>query len=158
MLDNLKDHIDNQRDDFESYPFDTEAGWDEIANKVIPTEKWPKWKIASAAACLCLVILSAFYQMQAKVQVDSELAEIEMYYKSEIDYKVSLVKNHLNDESILDDLAAMDQAFAELKVDLKDNVDNEEVVAAMMENYQLKLRILEEILSELEKENSESSL
>ena len=78
--------------------------------------------------------------MQPKVQVDSELAEMEMYYKSEIDYKVSLVKNHLNDESILEDLAAMDQAFAELKVDLKDNVDNEEVVSAMMENYQLKLK------------------
>ena len=52
----------------------------------------------------------------------------------------------------------MNAAFSELKADLKDNVDNEEVVTAMMENYRLKLQILEEILKELEKERSEEVL
>ena len=65
------------------------------------------------------------------------------------------MRSHLGDTRILEDLAVMDQAFAELKADLRDNVDNEEVIAAMMENYQLKLQILEEILNELEKENRE---
>ena len=69
-----------------------------------------------------------------------------------------LVKSQVKDPRVIEDLEAMDKAFAELKGDLEDNVDNEEVVAAMMENYQLKLRILEEILSELEKENDKSSL
>ena len=87
-----------------------------------------------------------------------ELSEVENFYQNEINYKISLVRNQLEDPSILEDLQLMDQAFSELKADLKDNVDNEEVVAAMMENYQLKLRILEEILKELDQENRESSL
>ena len=52
----------------------------------------------------------------------------------------------------------MDQVFAELKTDLEENVDNEEVITAMMENYRLKLQILEEILVELEKEKREEIL
>jgi hypothetical protein len=69
-----------------------------------------------------------------------------------------LVKNQLDDDRILEDLNAMDDAFADLKSDLEDNVDNEEVIMAMMENYRLKLQILEEILSKLEKEERDASL
>ena len=158
MLDNLKDHIEDQREEFELYPFDSEEGWKDIASKITPEKKWPRWKIVSSAACLVLVMLGAMYQLSAGSALNDELSEMEQYYNSEINQKVILVKNHLQDESVLEDLAAMDMAFAELKADLKDNVDNEEVIAAMMENYQLKLKILEEILSELEKENSEKSL
>ena len=39
--------------------------------------------------------------------------------------------------------------FKSLKEDLKDNADNEEVVFAMIQNYRLKLDILEEILLQL---------
>ena len=157
MLDNLKDHIDNQREDFEIYPFDKEAEWEEIAKQIATPKKWQTWKIVSAAACIALVVLGTIAQLPVSNE-GGELSEVESFYENEINYKISLVKSQLEDPTVLQDLAIMDQAFAELKADLKDNVDNEEVVAAMMENYQLKLRILEEILSELEKENSESSL
>lgn len=157
MLDNLKDHIENQREDFEIYPFDGEAGWEQISKKITPEKKWPVWKLASVAACMVLVAFGSIYQMNVS-ETQETLSEVERYYESEINHKISLVRSQLEDPSILEDLEAMDQAFAELKADLKDNVDNEEVLAAMMENYQLKLRILEEILGELEKEQIESNL
>lgn len=157
MLDNLKDHIKDKREDFETYPFDTEQGWDEISSKLAPAKKWQTWKIVSTAACIALVVLGTIAQLPVPNE-GGELSEVESFYENEINYKISLVKSQLEDPTVLQDLAIMDQAFAELKADLKDNVDNEEVVAAMMENYQLKLRILEEILGELEKENGESSL
>ena len=47
----------------------------------------------------------------------------------------------------------MDRAFAELKQDLKDNADNAEVIAAMMNHYRLKLQILEKMLNEIQEEN-----
>jgi len=156
MSDNLKDHIDKQRDQFEIYSFDQEVGWNQISDKVKPVKKWPIWKLASVAACLLFVLTGSIYY--ANYETGGALSDVENYYESEINYKVSLVKSQLSDPSLLEDLEAMDQAFAELKADLKDNVDNEEVVTAMMENYQLKLRILEEILVELEKEKSESNL
>ena len=156
MSDSLKNHIDTKREDFEIYPFDVEAGWNQISNKVQPRAIWPGWKWISVAACVIFVIAGVVVQ---SVEIpNGELSEVERYYETEINEKITLVRSQLSDPSILQDLEAMDMAFAELKADLRENVDNEEVIVAMMENYQLKLQILEEILRELEKENSESSL
>lgn len=158
MLDNLKDHIDNKRDEFEIYPFDTDSGWNEISKKVNPDkQKRDPWKIAGIAACFaCIIGCSIFFINPT--QSNDEITELERYYNSEINQKITLVKSQLEDDRILQDLNTMDQAFAELKADLKDNVDNQEVITAMMENYQLKLQILEEIINELEKEKSEEVL
>jgi predicted CopG family antitoxin len=49
----------------------------------------------------------------------------------------------------------LDQVYSELKEDLKDNAHNEEVIEAMIQNYRLKLDILEEMLSQL-KQSDES--
>ena len=157
MLDNLKDHIKDQREEFEIYPFEHEAGWAEIADSFAPAKKWTRWKIVSAAACVALMVMGVMVQLPTVDERD-ELSEVELFYETEINHKISLVKTHLEDPAVLEDLELIDQAFAELKADLKDNVDNEEVVSAMMENYQLKLRILEEILNELEQENEERIL
>lgn len=158
MLDNLKDHIEENRDNFELYPFDSDNGWAEIAPKVTPREKKDPWRLVGIAACFALIISGSLFVMNSKNQPTDEISELENYYTSEINQKISLVKNQIGDDRILDDLTLMDQAFTELKADLNDNVDNQEVITAMMENYQLKLQILEEILNELEKEKSEEIL
>jgi hypothetical protein len=51
------------------------------------------------------------------------------------------------------ELTELDHIYRELKEDLKDNADNEEVVVAMIQNYRLKLEILEEILLQLKPAN-----
>lgn len=157
MSDKLKRIVERSRGDFEVYDFNIDAGWNEVKGEVIlrGRQKWNWQKLTGIAACLVFLVLSTFYFSSPNQPVMDELSELEQYYDSEINQKVSLVKSHLGDDKVLDDLTVMDQAFAELKADLKDNVDNEEVVQAMMENYQLKLRILEEILYELEKERRE---
>ena len=83
--------------------------------------------------------------------VNSELAEASAYYTSEISYRLAAARELVDDQSIFENLNELDRAFVELKNDLKDNADNEEVVIAMMENYQLKLKILDRILKELRK-------
>ena len=158
MQDSLKEHIENTREDFELYPFDSGQGWAEIEGKINPSApKKDPWRMFGIAACFACIIGCTVFFMNPVVP-GNEMAELEQYYNTQINQKVSLIKSRLGDDSILKDLEAMDAAFAELKSDLKDNVDNEEVVTAMMENYRLKLKILEEILSELEKEKSEEVL
>ncbi len=155
MQDNLKDHIDTNREDFELYPFDVDQEWGKISKKVKPAnEKKDSWKYISIAACFASILGCTIFFMNP-VNNGNEIAEIENFYASEINQKVSLIKNHETGDRILKDLEEMDAVFAELKSDLKDNVDNEEVVMALMENYRLKLQILEEILNELEKEKRE---
>ncbi len=158
MRDSLKEHIESNAEDFEVYPFDAND-WNKIADKLDPPKRHYRGWLLGVAASLAVIFISTVLVMSSsQTAPPNEVAEMEGYYQEAINAKISLVKNQLEDDSILEDLNAMDEAFAELKLDLDENVDNEEVVIAMMENYQLKLKILERILSELEKENSEEAL
>lgn len=83
-----------------------------------------------------------------------ELIEAEYYYTSQISerkeefYCLTANNTGLRDDINLE-LVELDQVFKDMKEDLKDNADNEEVVFAMIQNYRLKLEILEEILMQL---------
>jgi len=158
MQDNLKDRISKSRDDFEVYSF--EGDWENIANKVPKKKNEKNFRWLYVAASLSMIIASLFVivKFSGNSQIPNELAEIEYYYSSEINQKISLIKNKPNGKDVLADFETMDRAFEELKLDLKDNVDNEEVLMAMMENYRLKLEILERIIKKLEKDENEKSL
>ena len=47
------------------------------------------------------------------------------------------------------DLNQLDSLYTELKSDLRDNIANQEVIDAMIQNYRLRISILEELLSEI---------
>ena len=47
--------------------------------------------------------------------------------------------------------------FNELKIDLKDDAANEEVIEAMIQNYRIKLQILEEILTQLKNADEQNT-
>ena len=157
MQDNLKDHIEATREDFEIYPFDADQEWSKVSKKIGTRTNKDPWQYIGIAVCFAAIFGCTIFFMHP-VNSGGEVAEIESFYTSEINQKVSLIKNHHKGDYILEDLEEMDAVFAELKSDLKDNVDNEEVIIALMENYRLKLQILDEILNELEKEQSEEIL
>lgn len=158
MRDSLKEHIESNAEDFEVYPLDSND-WNKITDKLDPPKRHYRWWALGVAASFAVIFISSVLVLSTSENVaTNELTEMESFYEEAISQKVTLVKSHLQDDRILQDLSAMDEAFAELKLDLDENVDNEEVVMAMMENYQLKLRILEEILTELEKEKGEETL
>lgn len=104
------------------------------------------------------VLVEADMPNEADKQVYQNLMEAEFYYSSMIDQRTeefyqlagnnSPLRNEINIE-----LTELDNVFRELKEDLQDNADNEEVVVAMIQNYRLKLEILEEILLQLEPVN-----
>jgi len=87
-----------------------------------------------------------------------ELIEAEAYYSSLINLKKDEVfrltaSNPEIRHEIDMEMVDLDRVFAELKKDLKDNADNEEVIEAMIQNYRLKLDILEEMLQILHQAN-----
>jgi hypothetical protein len=91
-------------------------------------------------------------------EIYQELIEAEFYYSSQIEqrreefYQVAGNNTPLREEINIE-LSELDKIFRDLKEDLKDNADNEEVVVAMIQNYRLKLEILEEILLQLDSSN-----
>jgi hypothetical protein len=54
------------------------------------------------------------------------------------------------------DLHELDEYCKNLKSDLKDNVNNEEVIEAMIHSYRMKLEILESLLQQLKRQNNET--
>ncbi len=88
------------------------------------------------------------------------LMEADAYYTSQINSaKLEIEQRSVNDPGLIKDvdfdLVELDKVFAELKNDLKDNSDNEEVINAMIQNYRLKLQILEDVLNQLKKSQND---
>jgi len=156
MQDSLKKMVDARRASFETYDLDIDLEWDRLSGKLKKGTKPQTWKwVMSIAASL--LIIGGFISLNvfSDSHQHSELSEAEFYYERMIDAKLVQVKSKVNDPVLLADIAQLDQAFVELKKDLSDNLDNEEVIMAMMENYQLKLRILERILQEIEEDEKD---
>jgi glutaredoxin 2 len=85
-----------------------------------------------------------------------ELQEASMYYTSLIDEKIRQIEPLLREnpelgKTLQQDLAELDSIYTELQNDLRDNIANDEVVEAMIQNYILKIQILEDLLDYMDK-------
>ncbi len=169
--DRLEQYIDNHRDEFDVYEPSTEV-WERIVqNKPKTKVRRLNWKkvIWQAAAVIVIFMISFaiqeyLHRNDSKPVADSrqermtpeipELIEAEIYYTSQVNSRLAefkkLAKRHPGLETQLEhDLSELDSIYADLKDDLKDNVANEEVIDAMIQNYRIKLQILEELLFQL---------
>jgi hypothetical protein len=130
-------------------------------------------KIASRAASVVVIFIASYYfhdyvadngtnqsekGLLTKENLSNplfqELLEADQYYTAEINYKkqelFSLTSNSPELQmDVNNDFADLDAILLTLKNDLGDNADSQEVVEAMIENYMLKLEILEDLLSQI---------
>jgi hypothetical protein len=82
------------------------------------------------------------------------LKEAETYYTNIVNQKLDELKPIIaNCPSLVEelnyDLSELDSVYLDLKRDLKDNMANQEVIEAIIENYRLKITILEDLLNEI---------
>lgn len=170
--DHLEKFLRKNRDQFDLYDPDP-AIWDRIKPARKVKEEQPvNWKVigwrgAAAAAVFILSLLIAEYLLQpvgpfSRFRFASrneimipELQEAEIYYTSQLQLKYQDVKSYLNEypgleSELIRDFQAIDSIQNELKKDLKDNVSNREVLEALIQNYRIKLSILEDILQHFE--------
>lgn len=169
--DKFEQFIRDHRDEFD----DLEPGmkvWTEI--EINTSVKKPfQWRTALSKAAAVLIIFGASFVANelwhqyrnpaivapvAEREVQEihvpELLEAEMYYTSRVEEKMKELKVYgknnpdINKELQIE-IEELDEAFAELKEDLKDDIANEEIVEAMIQNYRIKLKMLEEIISQL---------
>jgi len=172
--DKLEKYILDHRSQFDDQEPDP-AIWDKIDTRKTPLIRI-NWKdFAWKAAAVAAIFVASYYfhdymssrnkqsQMLSEITEDSspmvrELIEAEAYYSSIINLKKDEVfrltasnpdVRHQIDMEMVD----LDRVYSELKADLNDNADNEEVIEAMIQNYRLKLEILEEMLHMLNQTN-----
>ena len=91
-----------------------------------------------------------------------ELAEANKYYSGLIQAKLNEVHSELKSYPEINlnvnrDLSELDSIYNSLKNDLKDNISNPEIIEAMIQNYRLKLELLEQVLADLRSENQKNN-
>jgi hypothetical protein len=85
----------------------------------------------------------------------SDFLEASQYYAEQITRTRSLIMNCASYDTEIDhqvnvEFAQLDTVYMSLRKDLKDNIDNSEVLEAMILNYRMRLEILQSIMQQLE--------
>ncbi len=181
MKDKLEQFIEDNRDSFDSFsPSQAEGIWNRIESdrKNKPNGKLILRYFYRAASVLLIFGLSYMFHDYVDKAKDSKLAEDKMkdiyqqlpelkeaenYYSNLVSSKMEEVKPFLANnpgisEAINVDLVELDSVYVSLKNDLKDNVANDQIIEAMIQNYRLKLRILEDLQAEIKKENKKENV
>ena len=175
----LESFIHKNRSEFDSQTPSPEL-WNHIAKQIpvmqaqAPPTKKQKTALfyirrIAAIGLIALIIQSAWYFIRTDSDTTTlsesalfEIAETTSYYESQIKEKRQQVVNLTADNPAITkemdlDLAQLDQVLKELKADLKDDVSNPEVISAMIQNYRLRLQIMEQLLDFIEKEKNDTT-
>lgn len=181
MHDPLEKYITQHRDEFDLYQ-PSGSVWEKLSESqpAKPVRKLNWKKILSRAAAIVIIFMSSYFfqlylpleklnlhfgqqQQQELDVVIPELEKAEAYYSTQVSHKLMEVRKHSAfypelERELNYDLNELDSVYNELKDDLKDGVASEEVIDAMIQNYKLKLQILEDLLFQLQQQNLSDSL
>ena len=180
--DKLEQFIRDNRENFDELEPDPGL-WDDIEKpepkgKVIHID-WKK--MAGRAAAVVIIFIASYYfhdfrsqkkenKAIANANVENEntplyneLLEAEFYYAAQIsERKQEFIQltNHVPglQKDVISELGDLDAIFLELKEDLNDNANNQEVIEAMIQNYILKLEMLEEMLNQIKSKQEKNNL
>lgn len=80
-------------------------------------------------------------------KINPELAETESYYVSQIDQLMEEVENNHLTPEVKVILEQLDAEFNLLKKEMGEQVNSDQIIAALIENYRLKIKLLEKLLN-----------
>jgi cellulose synthase/poly-beta-1,6-N-acetylglucosamine synthase-like glycosyltransferase len=170
-MDKLEEHIRKNREDLDRYS-PPKGIWKNIRKK-LTKDKYLSRQWISIAAMIVVILGTAVIFFRPEYRLSSsdkqknrnddltlivpQLKETETYYNNLInslysEAKPLLTNNPVINKELNSDLSQLDSICTDLKKDLKDNIANQDVVEALIQNYRIKIRILEDMLKVL-KEN-----
>lgn len=147
--------------------------WNDIEKELdSAVQEGPKtielWKVYRIAAVLLVAFAVCFWLMfqqndqnqvaqikdakEVELLYPEELLEVESFYTSEIQDKLSRVRILTDDDVIVQEIESLKDEFDQLKLEFGDNVNDGEILEAMILNYKLRLDLLKEILDDLERD------
>ncbi len=159
MKDRLEDFVRNHNQEFDIFEPEDRL-WEGIEKKLDKANRRPVsfyiYRVTAVAALIAILFgVQQFLIIRHNAGEMPELQEAELYYTSLINQKMEQVKPYLSEypgleEELNSDLSELDSIYKDLKEDLKDNIANQEVLEAMIENYRLRINILEEMVQFLD--------
>lgn len=172
MSDRLEEFVKKNREQFDLHEPDPSI-WLKINPANAPVVKGRtslRWlRVAAAVAMIFAGSTAGIYFLKGErtgekaygEEMYQEIRETEQYYNQMVSSRYDELKPFLAadpaaSEMLSADMKELDDVYKDLKEDLKDNASNPEVIEAMILNYRMKLKILEDLLRELkEKENQD---
>lgn len=163
-MDRLEEYIKKNRESLDIHTPSPEV-WDRVKTELKPARSAKRWLAVAASVAALTAISLIFYQigrnsvnqdMVTRLSGDlpskMKLKEAEAYYTSQINelYREAeplLANNPELRHELNSDISQIDSIYADLKKDLKDNIANQDVVEALIRNYTIKIKILEDMLS-----------
>lgn len=128
------------------------------------------WLASAAAAAVVIMTFFFFGEQPGRIensptmslsQVSDEMSDFESYYSSELDKRSQeLVAERGSDpqvQAILTQLEELEKNYNELKRELGYNRNNEHIIRAMIDNYRLRLTLLERLMKENIQEKNQSN-
>ncbi len=166
MMDDFEKYISDNAEAFNTERADRDNMWLQIntvleadKTKVVPLYK-RKLFLKIASSLMALMVITFFYtHFKPSIAKENQLAskellEIDMHYKSLVNYQVALVQKNpkLSTADKNEFLSFMDELDAEylaLKKEMETNLDNEQVLEAIVANYKKRIELIEKLLERL---------
>ena len=164
MRDNLEKFIQDHRNEFDS-AIPSLKVWSDIdkqlAKKKSPTRRSPFQLLKLAASILVLLAVGGvggMYLSNGKAAHQDEIAhqfpefqQQQQYYTQQVNLKLNQLEQYDYGSFVQEDLKELDHFILDLKDQLKKapRGSEQEIIDAMIQNYQTKLAILERVLERL---------
>jgi len=173
----LEDFIKNNKEKFQSEE-PIEGHKDRFLRKLEREEESKRssgitfWRVAAAVIVLVTISVSVLlprfnspkdvqYASMSLSDVSNDLAEVELYYQSKLEREYAAL-NSLSEtdpvvKSYLDELENLNQDYKDLEEQLYSSGSHEKVVIAMIENFRLRLELIEKLEKKKLELNDEQS-
>ncbi len=165
-MDNFEKHIRKNAAQFNEQKADRAKLWAAISKeleieepKVIPLWKRPVFRVAASVILLVglagVLLFSATEGSTRETQyVSKELMDIDGHYQNLVSYQVELVKNNPNltkddKAEFLSFMDELDLEYEMLREEMKTNLDNEQVLEAIVANYKKRIELIENLLQQI---------
>ncbi|MEL6305162.1 MAG: hypothetical protein AAFQ20_10265, partial [Bacteroidota bacterium] len=135
--------------------------------KVIPLWKKPLMRVAASVTVLLALSLTAalwFFQPPLNTEAgfaSQELMEIDMHYQQLVTYQVNLIQQHprltaSDKEEFLSFMDELDAEYDLLRKEMQNNLDNERVLEAIVNNYKKRIELIENLLRQINASKTET--
>lgn len=165
--DKLKSFIDAHKEEFDSELPRVDL-WDDIEKELdAPPDVISMWRFVPYAAAVALLIsIGLFFFNQSSIEntaentlnedfglsgFSEELHEVEQYYLVQVNDRLQDLAKYEVDEELLTEVNELKKEFDELKLEMGVGADPTKVIEAMIDNYRLRLSLLEDLLEAMER-------
>ena len=83
---------------------------------------------------------------------------MEQFYGTQVNQKIKKAKKYKGSQDLLQEVTNLKDEFDELKNDMDVGANRSIVLEAMIDNYRIRLMILEDLLEELENSDTQKEL